>query len=118
MRKSKIKNIVVLEIAFFIYSISSLFSKMATQNGFVLKNVIIFYGLSLLMLGIYAIVWQQILKKLPLSVAFSNKGTVIIWGVFWSAVIFKEEITLGMIIGSMIIILGIILMMTGEKDNG
>ena len=117
MTKAKIKNIILLEIVFLIYSVSSLFSKMATQNNPTIQKLIIFYGLSLVMLGVYAIIWQQILKKMPLSVAFANKGAVIIWGMIWGALIFKEKITIGMIIGSIIIIAGIIVMMTGEKEN-
>ncbi len=118
MKKEKIKNIFLLQLAFFIYSLSSLFSKTATQNNPTLDHIIFFYSLSLVMLGIYAIIWQQILKKMSLSVAFSNKGVIIIWGMIWSALIFKEKMTIGMIVGSLIIILGIIVMMTGEKKNG
>lgn len=117
MTKAKIKNIVLLEIVFLIYSVSSLLSKMATQDNPTIQKIIIFYGLSLVILGVYAIIWQQILKKMPLSVAFANKGVVIIWGMIWGALIFKEKITIGMIIGSAIIIAGIIVMMTGEKEN-
>jgi len=117
MTKQKIKSIVLLEIVFFIYSVSSLFSKMATQNDPAIQRIMIFYGLSLFMLGVYAIVWQQILKGMPLSVAYANKGTVIVWGMMWGALIFGEKITIGMVIGSIIIIAGIVIMMTGEKKN-
>ena len=117
MIKTKIKNILMLESVFFIYSISSLFLKMATYNNPTILRTIIFYGISIIILGIYAIIWQQILKKLPLSVAFANKGAVIIWGMLWGTLIFNEKITIGMIIGSIIIIAGIVVMMTGEKEN-
>lgn len=115
--KQKIKTILLLEIVFLIYSISSLFSKMATQNDPTIQKIILFYGIALCMLGIYAIIWQQLLKKMPLSVAYSNKGTVVIWGMIWGAIIFKEEITVKMLIGSAIIIVGIVIMMLGEKNN-
>ena len=117
MTKKKIKTIILLELVFFIYSISSLLSKMATQNNPTIQKIIIFYMLALFMLGIYAIIWQQILKKMPLSVAYANKGTVIIWGMIWGSFIFNEKITVGMIIGSIIIIIGIVVMMLGEKKN-
>lgn len=117
MTKTKIKNIILLEIVFFIYSVSSLFSKMATQNNPTIQKIIIFYGLALFMLGVYAIIWQQVLKSLPLSIAYSNKGTVIIWGMIWGTLIFKEKITIGMIIGTVIIIAGIIVMMSGEEKH-
>ena len=108
---------VLLETVFLIYSISSLFSKMATQNDPTIQKIILFYGLALCMLGIYAIIWQQLLKKMPLSVAYANKGTVVIWGMIWGAIIFKEEITIKMLIGSAIIIVGIVIIMLGEKNH-
>lgn len=112
-----IKNLLLLQSAFFIYSLSSLFSKMAAQNSSELEKLTIFYIASLVMLGIYALIWQQILKKVPLSVAFSNKGIVVIWGMIWSAIIFKEKISISMLVGATIIIAGIIIMMTGEKKD-
>ena len=116
-KKIDIKSLILLEISFFIYSLSSMFSKQAMYNNPTILHIIIFYGLSLFMLGVYAIVWQQVLKKLDLSVAFANKGITIIWGIIWGVVLFKEKITIGMIIGAMIVIVGIIVMMCGDKEE-
>lgn len=116
-KKIDIKGLIMLEIAFFIYSLSSMFSKNATYNNEQFIHIIIFYLLSVFMLGIYAIVWQQVLKRIDLSVAFANKGITIIWGMIWGAIIFKEKITLGMIIGAIIVIIGIIVMMCGNKEE-
>lgn len=113
----KIKNLILLQLAFFIYSLSSLFSKMAAQNYNEIEKLIFFYILSLVILGIYALIWQQILKKVPLSIAFSNKGVIVIWGMIWSAIVFHEKISIHMILGVIIIIVGLVIMMTGEKEN-
>ncbi len=115
-KTTKIQNIILLEIAFFIYALSSLFSKTAVSNNSSIWHMIGFYGLSLVMLGSYAIIWQQVLKRMDLSIAFSNKGVTIIWGILFGNVFFHETITIGMIIGSMLVIVGIILMMK-EKEN-
>ena len=114
-KKIDIKSLVLLEIAFFIYSLSSMFSKQAMYNNPTILHIVIFYGLSLFMLGVYAIIWQQVLKKLDLSVAFANKGITIIWGIIWGVILFKEKITIGMIIGALIVILGIIVMMRWQR---
>lgn len=116
INKYKLKNILILEFSFFIYSLSSLFSKMAMYDNPTTFHIIFFYGLSLMMLGIYAIIWQQVLKRMKLTVAFSNKGITIIWGLIFGTIFFREKISLGMIIGSAIVILGIIVMMK-EKEN-
>lgn len=116
-KKIDVKSIILLEIAFFIYSLSSMFSKQALYNNPSTTHIIIFYILSLMMLGLYAIIWQQVLKKIDLSVAFANKGITIIWGILWGTFIFKEKITIGMIIGASIVILGIIIMMYYKEEK-
>ena len=61
----------------------------------------------MLILGIYAIFWQQILKKFTLTTAFFNKAVIVIWGMIWGTLFFKEKITLNMIIGAIIVLIGI-----------
>lgn len=116
-KKIDIKSIILLEIAFFIYSLSSMFSKKAMFNAPNFTHTIIFYLLSLFMLGVYAIIWQQVLKRLDLSVAFANKGITIIWGILWGVLLFGEKITLGMIIGAIIVIVGIVIMMYDKEEK-
>lgn len=116
MKKINIKNIIMLESAFLIYSLSSLFSKTAVYNSQSIWHTLFFYGLSLCMLGIYAIIWQQILKRMELTVAFSNKGITVIWGIIFGSIFFHEKITIGMIIGCMLVIAGIVFMMK-EKEK-
>lgn len=116
MKKKTIYNLILLELVFFIYSLSSLLSKLASSSSDVYHYIFFYLG-SLAMLGVYAVIWQQILKKFSLTVAFANKGIVIIWGMIWGLIVFKEKITVGMIIGSLIIIAGIITMMLGARKN-
>lgn len=116
-KKIDIKSIVLLEVAFFIYSLSSMFSKQAMYNNPSVIHIILFYLFSLIMLGLYAIIWQQVLKKIDLSVAFANKGVTIIWGILWGVLLFKEKVTIEMIIGAIIVILGIIIMMYNKEEK-
>ncbi len=90
-----------------VYSFCGVFSKLAAGNDFLSVPFIIFYGLSLLLLGIYAVFWQQILKHFALTEAFFNKAVIVIWGMVWGALFFGEQITVNMIIGAVIIIIGI-----------
>ncbi len=72
----------------------------------------------MLILGVYAILWQQLIKKIPLNVAYANKAVTLVWGMVWGAVIFKEHISLANIIGAVVVLFGVILMVTGgEKKN-
>ena len=60
-------------------------------------------------MGVYALLWQQIIAKMPISTAYMFKGTSLIFVLMFSVLLFGEAITLNNIIGSVIIILGIVL---------
>ncbi len=98
-----------LHMLLLIYSLGAVCSKYAGQSEFLSGGFIFYYGLVLLDLAIYAIVWQQILKKLPLVTAYANKAVTIIWGLLWGMLIFKEKVTVWNIIGAIIIVVGIYL---------
>jgi len=68
------------------------------------------YFIGFCLLGIYAIIWQQILKHIPLNIAYSGRAVTVLLGMLWGLLFFSEVITWNMILGSAIIIIGIILM--------
>ena len=67
------------------------------------------------MLFIYAVFWQQILKKIPLTTAFANKSVVIIWGMIWGRILFEERISWYMAVGAVIVFVGIILVVSADE---
>ncbi len=111
-RKPKIKDLFFLHILLLLYSLGGIFSKLASQQKLFSFEFLLFYGIVLFNLFIYAILWQQILKRMPLTTAFSNKSIVIVWGMLWGAVFFKEEISIFMLIGATLIIFGVYLVVT------
>lgn len=114
--KNNIKWFVVLHIIILIFSINSICSKMASQNPFLSVKWIVFYGLVIVLLGFYAIAWQQVLKHMTLVTAYANKAVTAIWGIVWGYLVFHEEITVQKIIGAVVIIAGVYLVVTGEQD--
>lgn len=103
----KIKKYVLLHLLFFEISFCSVFSKLAAQYEFLSFKFCVFYGISLLILAIYAFFWQQILKHFSLTTAFFNKSITIIWGILWGIIFFKEKFAFNMIIGVIVILIGI-----------
>ena len=89
---------------------------MAGKSEFLSIRFFFFYGLVLLNLFVYAIVWQQILKKLPLVTAFANKAVTVIWGMLWGMLIFKEKITGWNVLGAAIIMVGIFLVVNADEQ--
>lgn len=114
-KKSKFKYYILLHVLFAVYSLSGVSTKLAGQHKFLSFWFIFFYGLVILNLGVYAIVWQQIIKKLPLNTAYSNKAITIVWGILWGFVFFQEQIKWNMLLGAAIVILGVIVVVRADE---
>lgn len=106
--------LVVLHLAFLIYSSSTLVSKLASGEEFLSIRFCGLYAGVIILLGIYAVIWQQVLKHLPLVFAYANKAVTVIWGMVFGYCIFAEQITLTKVIGAVIIIAGIVIFSLGE----
>lgn len=114
----KVKPYFFLHLILLFYSLSGICSKTASGKQFLSFEFFLFYGLLLLIMLVHAVLWQQILKKIPLNIAYANKAVTLIWGMVWGAAIFKEQITLSNIIGAAVVLSGVLLMVTGgEKKN-
>ena len=113
----KIKYFIILHIELVLFSLSGVCSKMAGKYDFMSKEFIFYYGLVLLNLAVYAIVWQQIIKKLPLNTAYANKAIMVVWGMIWGVIFFGEKITWNMVVGGIIVIIGVITVVQADKDD-
>ena len=116
LNKEKIMPFIQLHILLFLFSLGSVCSKIAGQAEFLSIKFIVFYGLVLVILFGYALVWQQLLKKLPLVTAYANKAVTVIWGVLWGTIIFKEQITIWNILGAALIIFGIYVVVSADES--
>ncbi len=116
-KNSKLNSYILLHGLLIVYSFSSVLSKLAANEEFLSFKFCLCYGGIIILLGIYAIFWQQIIKKLPLTSAFANKAITIIWGILWGMLFFNEKLTLGMIIGSLLIISGIVLYALSDSEG-
>lgn len=105
----RIKTLFALHMLLMVYSTSGILSKLAAGVDFLSIEFCLYYGGVLLLLGVYAIGWQQILKRLPLTTAFSNKAVTIVWGIVWGALFFFEPIALPKAVGALLIIAGVVL---------
>ena len=113
----KVLPYIALHVVILIYSFSGICSKTAASKDFLSFEWLLFYGLVLLILAFYAIVWQQILKKLPLNVAYANKAITVIWGMLLGCIVFNETVNVPRIIGGVLILAGIILMSPAGKSK-
>jgi len=116
-KEAKWKNYLFLHFLFFLYSLFSVFSKMGSRTEPFSLSFFLCYGGAFFMLGLYALGWQQILKRMSLFMAYSGKAVVILWGILWGTLLFQEAISVRKIIGAVIIMTGIILYSRTEDEK-
>ena len=91
-----------------VYACTAIFTKMASKQELMSWPYFVWILGAIIVLGTYALLWQQIIKRMPLSTAYMFKGTSLIFVLLFSALLFGESITWTNILGSIIIVLGII----------
>ena len=106
---------IYINFVFLFYSLISIAMKLVSNQKFPSFNFFIYYFIVILMLFIYAIMWQRILKQFDLGTAYIYKGTTIIWTLLWSVIFFSEKISLYNVIGGLVILLGIFLIQRKEE---
>jgi drug/metabolite transporter (DMT)-like permease len=112
-----VKTFIALHVILMVYSFGGFFSKTAALSDFLSLKFVMCYGMLILILGIYAIAWQQIIKKVPLTTAYANKAITVVWGLVWGFVFFGEKITKGKLLGVALIVTGIVLFATADKEE-
>lgn len=109
---------IVLHIMLAFMSLGGVCTKKASGEQFLSLKWCMYYGAVLLILFVYAIVWQQIIKRLPLTVAYANRAVSVLWGCIFGVIFYSEKITIGKIIGGVLVAVGVILFATaGDCDE-
>lgn len=114
---SRTRTILALQLLLVFYSLAGILSKLASGVSFFSAPFLGLYIGILAILGIYAIGWQQILIRLPLTTAYSNRAVTVVWGLLWGLLFFNEPITLGKVIGAVVIIIGIVLYSYADNES-
>lgn len=117
MKNNKLFAFFIMHAGFLIYSLYTVLGKFAARYDTLSLNWCLFYAGIIGVLGIYAVLWQQVLKAFSLPVAMCNKAITIVWGMAFSRILFSEEITLKKIAGALIILGGIILLSTAKSES-
>ena len=115
MKRSKFSTLFALHLMLMLYSMSEICSKPAAGESFLSVRFCLYYGTVILLLGVYAIGWQQVIKRIPLTTAFANKAVTVVWGLVWGALFFREAVTPGKLLGAVLVIAGVILF---ERADG
>lgn len=110
MKKTlNILSILALILINLLYSTVGIFTKLASQQDFLSWGYLLSFGGAVGVIGVYAILWQQVIKRIELSTAYMFKGTTIIFTMLFAYWLFGEQITWNNVLGAIIIIIGIVL---------
>ena len=105
----------LLHLLLLVYSLGGICSKLAAQSEFLSPRFFLLYGAVLLDLAVYALVWQQMLKRLPLVTAYANKAVTVLWGLLWGLLFFGEGITAQKLLGAAVIVCGVVLVVKADE---
>ena len=113
-KRTKLSVLLILHLSLIISSLSGVCSKKAALS--VSKPSMLFwYAGVLFLMAVYAAVWQQVLKRMPLTMAYANKPVSLLWGMLWGRILFGEQITWKMILAATVISVGIGLVVTDDE---
>ena len=101
----------------FLYACVLIFTKLASQHEFMSWGYVWAFIGAVMMMGVYAMLWQQVLKRIELSMAYMFKGTSIVFVMLLAYVLFGEQITWNNVLGAIIIIVGIVLFAYNPKSS-
>ena len=108
MNKKKVITIVLLHIMLMVYSMSGICSKMASRQDFLSLRFILYYAGVIVLLAVYAVAWQQIIKRISLTLAYANRAVTVVWGLVWGMIFFHEQVTVGKAVGAMLVVAGVV----------
>lgn len=112
----KRKNVYLFAlIAIIVESFSSVCLKYAGNYSMFSVGYIVYFMNAIVILGIYAVMWQIILEHLPLTTAYLRKGISYIIAYLWAFLFFHEKISIMQWIGTLIIFAG---MFISQSDQG
>ena len=113
-----LKNILSLQLIIIIYTISGVMAKFAAASVEAPLRMLMFLALEFAVLAIYAVFWQQMIKRFELSVAYANRAMAILWSMIWAVIFFHEEITFRNILGVFIVLVGTMIINYDAREEG
>ena len=105
-----------LHLLLVLYSCSGVLSKLASRYAFLSAGFCICYAGIIALLGIYAICWQQIIKRMPLTTAYANRAITVVWGMVWGVVVFKEHLGILQVAGGIVVLIGVALFASSDSE--
>ncbi|MDO4294311.1 MAG: transporter [Eubacteriales bacterium] len=114
-----IRDFAILQAVVVLYTFSTVIGKFAAtaaeEGGSLLFLVL--YAAEIGVLGLYAICWQQVIKRVELSVAYANRAMALLWSLLWAVLIFGDRLSFQKLAGVALVIAGTVIINGGGKKD-
>jgi len=115
IKSPSLRTLFLLQVGYFIFSLGSVAFKLASQYPFWSFPFFFLCISSLLFCTLpFALIWQQVLRRYDLMVAYAWRGTLFLWTFLWAVLFFGEKIYINNLLGAGIIFIGILLVVSDE----
>ena len=109
-KKPRVKMFALLQAGVAIYAAGTVCSKMASAQEILSLPFLAWLFLQVFMLFVYALIWQQAIKTIDLSVAYANKAIGIFWSLLWGVLLFHEQVNTGKVAAILLVFCGTVLL--------
>lgn len=107
-----IANALFLSLSIAVYSSADFFSKLASGYDFLSLPYICCLGGVIIVLGIYAVLWQMALKRVPLNQAYLFRSLGVVFGLAIAYLAFHESISWQNLLGAAIVLCGLLVLLS------
>ena len=112
----KVKDLLMLHATLLLYAVASVLGKLAgiqlaAQN---VEMILAFLAIDVATLFAYSFLWQRVLRRMPLSFAYSNKGICTLWTTLAGVFVIGEPFSWGKAAGLVVVLAGVALVV---KDH-
>ena len=114
--KADVRILLVLHCLLVLMSLSGVMSKFAARFEFMSVGFVLCYGAMVVLLGVYALGWQQVIKRIPLTTAYANRAVTVLWGIVWGALLFHEGVNPLKIAGALVVLFGVVLYAVADNS--
>ena len=117
-KKLNLKDFLILQAVVVIYTVSGVLGKLAAMSaeGADGWGFLLLYGAEIGVLGVYAVLWQQVIRKVELTVAYANRAVALLWSLLWAVFLFGEKITAAQLLGIALVIIGTAVINGGKEE--
>jgi len=117
-KKIGLKDVFLLQLVVMLYTLATIIGKFAAGAAdHSLFWFVFLYGAEIGVLGVYAILWQQMIKRFELSVAYANRAGALLWSLLWAVLIFDERITWQKVAGAILVVAGTVIINGGKEQE-